>query len=339
MVATDFEIKFAQSRVDYFEKVLKKGEGDGLKTLLRAIKTENGSDYTASGIANAIKASKVILQAVKDAAVTKAAQLTTAANAMTVVPGAVVPGVTQADIDTAVANAKDATTKANAMTVVTGVTQQNIDDAKAAALDATTKAAAIKVGDDPVLTAAKALLGDDTVAKIKADDGKDAAKLTTLYTDKAPDFMKNYGFINAILKNIPNAGKDVLKSDTKTFTAPTSITTQDKVDILNAYAKIIGTVCGADPFITTDLPEKDTNSHHVKNCLDQANKVAYALLADANCGKDKLDSGNVKADCLKAVAGMASDLYNGGEFEAMNIDLCGKYPYEDALPELTKVDL
>ena len=31
MVATDFEIKFAQSRVDYFEKVLKKGEGDGLK--------------------------------------------------------------------------------------------------------------------------------------------------------------------------------------------------------------------------------------------------------------------------------------------------------------------
>jgi len=337
MVATDFEIKFAQSRVDYFEKVLKKGEGDGLKTLLRAIKTEAGTsiaDYTASGIANAIKASKVILQAVKDAAVTKAAQLTTAANAMTEVTG-----VTQADIDTAVANAKDATTKANAMTVVTGVTQQNIDDAKAAALDATTKAAAIKVGDDPVLTAAKALLGDDTVAKIKADDGKDAAKLTTLYTDKAPDFMKNYGFINAILKNIPNAGKDVLKSDTKTFTAPTSITTQDKVDILNAYAKIIGTVCGADPFITTDLPEKDTNSHHVKNCLDQANKVAYALLADANCGKDKLDSGNVKADCLKAVAGMASDLYNGGEFEAMNIDLCGKYPYEDALPELTKVDL
>ena len=26
MVATDFEIKFAQSRIDYFDKVLKKGK-------------------------------------------------------------------------------------------------------------------------------------------------------------------------------------------------------------------------------------------------------------------------------------------------------------------------
>ena len=335
MVATDFEIKFAQSRVDYFEKVLKKGEGDGLKTLLRAIKTEGGTDYSASGIANAIKASKIILQKDKDAAVTKAAQLTKDAGNMKVVTG-----VTQQNIDDAKAAAKVETDKANAMTVGAGVTQADIDTAVQNAQKATTAANAIKVGDDPVFAAAKALLGEDTVAKIKAET--DAAKLTTLYTDKAPDFMKNYGFINAILKNIPNLGKDVLKSDTtnKIFTIEEDITTQDKLNMFNAYAKIVLTACGADPFVNSnDLPEKDVNSHHVKNCLDQANKVAYALLVDSNCGKDKLDSGNVKADCLKAIAGMASDLYNGGDFDAMNTDLSGKYPYEDAIPELTKIDL
>ncbi|MBY0580277.1 MAG: hypothetical protein K2P53_01145, partial [Rickettsiales bacterium] len=218
-------------------------------------------------------------------------------------------------------------------------TKTKADDAATkAATDVTTatkaKADAIKVGDDAVLTAAKALLGDDTVTKIKADDGKDDAKLTALYTDKAPDFMKNYGFINAILKNIPNLGKDVLKSDTtkKIFTDPADTITDDNIKVLNDYAKIVTTVCGIGPFITTDLPEKDANSHHVKNCLDQANKVAYALLADSNCGKDKLDSGNVKADCLKAIANMAPDLYNGGDFDVMNTDLSGMYPYNDVVP-------
>ena len=37
MVATEFEIKFAQSRIDYFDNVLKKGANDKVKTLLKAI--------------------------------------------------------------------------------------------------------------------------------------------------------------------------------------------------------------------------------------------------------------------------------------------------------------
>jgi hypothetical protein len=52
-----------------------------------------------------------------------------------------------------------------------------------------------------------------------------------------------------------------------------------------------------------------------------------------------LVDGNVKAGCLKALAGMASDLYNGGDFDAMNTDLSGKYPYEDSIPDLTKIVL
>jgi len=240
-----------------------------------------------------------------------------------------------------IADAKDAAkVKTNNAAAMKEVTAQNIADAKDAAQKATTAANAIKVGDDPVFTAAKALLGEDTVTKIK--DETDATKLTILYTDKAPDFLKNYGFINAILKNIPNTGKDVLTSDTanKIFTIEAIITTQDKLDMFNAYAKIVGTACGADPFVKSDdLPEKDSHSTHVADCLEQANKIAYALLADANCGKDTLVDGNVKAGCLKAIAGMASDLYNGGDFDDMNIDLSGKYPYEDAIPELTKIDL
>jgi hypothetical protein len=41
--------------------------------------------------------------------------------------------------------------------------------AAARTTNATTAANAIKVGDDPVFAAAKALLGEDTVAKIKAE--------------------------------------------------------------------------------------------------------------------------------------------------------------------------
>ncbi len=67
MVATDFEIKFAQSRIDYFDKVLKKGENDKVKTLLKAIKVENDktkvdADFSASGIAKAIKTAKEVTQ-------------------------------------------------------------------------------------------------------------------------------------------------------------------------------------------------------------------------------------------------------------------------------------
>jgi len=247
MAATNFEIRFAQSRIDYFEAVLKRGADDSLKTLIKAvIAKECNNNLSAESIVRVIKESYAELGksgGVNSKAVVKAAE------------------------------------------ILTGKSKFEIYQQK--------------------------------------DFKKDAAKV-----------LKNYGFINAILKNIPNLGKDVLKSDTteKIFTDPADTITDDNIKVLNDYAKIVTTVCGIGPFITTDLPEKDANSHHVKNCLDQANKVAYALLADSNCGKDKLDSGNVKADCLKAVANMAPDLYNGGDFDVMNTDLSGMYPYNDVVP-------
>ncbi|WHA05169.1 hypothetical protein N3Z17_01250 [Candidatus Bandiella numerosa] len=41
MAATNFEIRFAQSRIDYFEAVLKKGVDDSLKTLIKAVITKD----------------------------------------------------------------------------------------------------------------------------------------------------------------------------------------------------------------------------------------------------------------------------------------------------------
>lgn len=202
------------------------------------------------------------------------------------------------------------------------------------------------VGDDPVLTAAKDLLTADIVTKIQAT-AKDAAGDTAaekLYVDKAPEFLKDYGFINAILKNVPNKGAGVLTATT-TFNAYKSDDLKD--DALKAgiaYAKIVSTVCGTGPFVEkADLPENNDDTHHattsnrVETCLNQANKIAFTLLNNANCGKDTLDSGNVKADCYKALADNANDLYNVADFDKMDIDLGGKYPYDAAYPELDAI--
>lgn len=202
------------------------------------------------------------------------------------------------------------------------------------------------VGDDPVLTAAKDLLTADIVTKIQAtakdDDGDTAAE--KLYVDKAPEFLKDYGFINTILKNVPNKGAGVL-TETNTFNAYKSDDLKD--DALKAgiaYAKIVSTVCGTGPFVEkADLPENNDDTHNattsnrVETCLNQANKIAFTLLANANCGKDKLDSGNVKADCYKALADNANDLYNVADFDKMYIDLGGKYTYDAAYPELDAI--
>ena len=80
MVATEFEIKFTQSRVDYFDKDLKKGENDKVKTLLKAIKVEGGTDFSASGIAKAIKTAKEVTQEQITAAKAAAKKATDAAN-------------------------------------------------------------------------------------------------------------------------------------------------------------------------------------------------------------------------------------------------------------------
>ena len=188
------------------------------------------------------------------------------------------------------------------------------------------------VGDSPVLTAAKALLGDNTVKAIKADDGTDDAKLTALYVDKAPEFLKDYGFINAIAKNIPNAGKDVLTAGAGTFSGPAATITDDNIKVLNDYAKIVTTVCGIGPFVTADLPEKDAHSHHVQNCLSEANKVAFTILSIANCGKDKLQDSKVDDACYKGLADKGGDLYITTDFDKMHTDLSGEYPYNDVVP-------
>ncbi|MFK7760945.1 MAG: hypothetical protein AB8B46_02325 [Candidatus Midichloriaceae bacterium] len=386
MVATEFEIKFAQSRIDYFDNVLKKGANDKVKTLLKAIKAAKGADFSASGIAKAIKAAKEVEQKGKDAAVkaadadlktattadtaakaaaTKAAtDLTTATTADTAAKAAATKAATDlaanptdATLIAADTDAKAAATKA-ATDLTTATTADT--DAKAAATkaatdlttaktagtaakaaadlktatDAKTAADGMKVGEDDLTVAAKALLGDKVVTDIKATT-KDAAGDTAaekLYVDKAPEFLKSYGFINAIAKNIPNAGKDVLKG-TGTFDGPATTITDDNIKILNDYAKIVTTVCGIGPFVTTDFPEKDVHSNHVENCLKEANKVAFTILSIAKCGKDQLDKDkNISADCYEGLANEAANLYITTDFDKMHTDLSGEYPYNDVVP-------
>lgn len=327
MVATDFEIKFAQSRIDYFDNVLKKGANDKVKTLLKAIKAAKGADFSASGIAKAIKAAKEVEQKDKDAAVKAAdANLKTATTADTAAKAAATKAATDLKAATA------AKTKADAGTDAAAKTKADAD--LKTATDAKTAADGMKVGEDDVTVAAKALLGDKIVTDIKATT-KDAAGDTAaekLYVDKAPEFLKSYGFINAIAKNIPNAGKDVLKG-TGTFDGPVTTITDDNIKILNDYAKIVTTVCGIGPFVTTDFPEKDVHSNHVENCLKEANKVAFTILSIAKCGKDQLDKDkNISADCYEGLANEDAHLYITTDFDKMHTDLSGEYPYNDVVP-------
>lgn len=327
MVATEFEIKFAQSRIDYFDNVLKKGANDKVKTLLKAIKAAKGADFSASGIAKAIKAAKEVEQKDKDAAVKAAdANLKTATTADTAAKAAATKAATDLKAATA------AKTKADAGTDAAAKTKADAD--LKTATDAKTAADGMKVGEDDVTVAAKALLGDKIVTDIKATT-KDAAGDTAaekLYVDKAPEFLKSYGFINAIAKNIPNAGKDVLKG-TGTFDGPVTTITDDNIKILNDYAKIVTTVCGIGPFVTTDFPEKDVHSNHVENCLKEANKVAFTILSIAKCGKDQLDKDkNISADCYEGLANEDAHLYITTDFDKMHTDLSGEYPYNDVVP-------
>ena len=348
MVATEFEIKFAQSRIDYFDNVLKKGANDKVKTLLKAIKAAKGADFSASGIAKAIKAAKEVEQKDKDAAVKAAdANLKTATTADTAAKAAATKAATDLKAATAAKTKADAGTDAAAKTKADAdlkTATKTYTDARAAATkadadlktatDAKTAADGMKVGEDDVTVAAKALLGDKIVTDIKATT-KDAAGDTAaekLYVDKAPEFLKSYGFINAIAKNIPNAGKDVLKG-TGTFDGPVTTITDDNIKILNDYAKIVTTVCGIGPFVTTDFPEKDVHSNHVENCLKEANKVAFTILSIAKCGKDQLDKDkNISADCYEGLANEDAHLYITTDFDKMHTDLSGEYPYNDVVP-------
>jgi len=143
------------------------------------------------------------------------------------------------------------------------------------------------------------------------------------------------------LKNIPNQGKEVLK---KTETSDSSFNGyEDSLkdgDLKAAYAyyKIVATACGTGPFVVDDdLPEKDKNSHTVKNCLDQANKAAFAVVFYKDCGKDALDDEAVKDDCYVELANKMKDLYNIDNFDAMSIDVSGEYPYDKVFSELDAI--
>jgi hypothetical protein len=106
----------------------------------------------------------------------------------------------------------------------------------------------------------------------------------------------------------------------------------------NAYFKIIATACGTGPFENADLPEKDAHSDHVKNCLSEANKVAFTILSIKECGKDKLNKdGNVSADCYNGLSDKGVDLYITTDFDKMHTDLSGEYPYDKVFSELDAI--
>ena len=56
MAATNFEIRFAQSRIDYFEAVFKRGADDKLKGLIKAVITkESNNNLSAESIVKGYK--------------------------------------------------------------------------------------------------------------------------------------------------------------------------------------------------------------------------------------------------------------------------------------------
>jgi len=167
MAASDFEIRFAQSRIDYFEIVLKRGVHDPLKTLIKAvIAKESSNNLSAKSIASIIQESYTEL-------------------------------------------GENGGTKSKA-----------------------------------VVQAAGKLTGRSKFDSYQEEDfKKDVAKA-----------LKDYAFINDILENVPNAGKDVFNNDGSTFTGPANPITDNGITLLNDYAKIVTTACGIGPFVIADLP-------------------------------------------------------------------------------------
>jgi hypothetical protein len=219
------------------------------------------------------------------------------------------------------ATLKDTTAKTTATTAANDL--QTATENKA-------EADAIKVGDDPVMTAAKAYI---TACGSKITDFaqiKDTDVITC-----STELLKNYGLINAILKNLPNKADTVLTSASNAFNGYAANLNDsgntDKLKAANAYFKIAVTVTGSEPFATGDaIPEpKSYTNHatHVEQSLDQLNAMSYALLQDINCG-----SAN-KADlsgCYKVHATDLKAIFNPATIDNMNIDVSAKYPFEDA---------
>ena len=237
MVATKEQIAFAQSRIDYFENVLKSGVNDKLKVLIRAvIEKESGNSLSAESIARVIRES---------------------------------------------------------------YNKENRDSKS-----------------KNVIKAAEKLTGRSKFDSYQEEDfKKDVAKV-----------LKGYDFINNILENIPNKATDVLINVGNTFIAYADILgdkgKEDQLKSAKIYYRLIGTVCGFAPF---DGEMDGLNENTVK-CYNHANKVAYALLQNINCGSDKLDCFKVKESCYYGIADKLYDLYNRGNTDDMRIDLMSDYP-------------
>ncbi|EDV18478.1 uncharacterized protein TRIADDRAFT_63006, partial [Trichoplax adhaerens] len=282
---------------------IKKKEGNDLKTAIKDAKTaieaaQKKIDGGSAGgaIAN-LKLAETALKNVKDNS-----------------DNAITPPTELGDATTAATDAKTAFGDGSS-----GLAK-NIDTAEtdyADYLTAETKAANTKVGTSPIATAAKAACPKITDTKT-ADEGK--------VKECFADGFKNYDFINALLKNIPNTGKDVLTQDAGSFNGYadklTDSTNTDKLASANFYYKLVGTVCGFAPFDG----EKNKLPEGTIKCYEQANKVAVAILSDSNCGSDKLNSGAVTDGCYNALAGKIGDLYNNGDTDGMFIDISHAYP-------------
>ena len=283
----------------------------------------------------AITAASTALNDSTDGAVAKLALATTAGTAVTEGTGAdQTPPADKKAVTDALAAATTAGTGAvakigdgSAAGLVKEATTAGTDYASYVSLQAT--ADAMEVGNHPITDAANAYN--------EACGGKiaDITKVTDVEVIACnTELLKGYGFINAILKNLPNKATGVLK-DVAPFNSYAADLDKpanaDKLEAANAYFKIAITVAGSEPFATGDeIPEpKDYTNHaeHVKHTLDQLNTISYALLQGTKCGSaDKADL----SVCYKEYATDLKAIYGVTTIDKMNIDVSAKYLFDDA---------
>ncbi len=205
--------------------------------------------------------------------------------------------------------------------LIKDATTAGTDYASYVSLQAT--ADAMEVGNHPITDAANAYnkaCGGKIADITKVDEAGVIACNTEL--------LKGYGFINAILKNLPNKATDVLKVTDGAFNGYADTLTGDNLIAATKYALISSTVAGTGPFVKDEeVPEpKDYTNHaeHVKHTLLQLNTISYALLQGENCGSvNKADL----SECYKVHATDLKGIYDVVNIDKMNIDVSANYPY------------
>lgn len=325
-------------------------------TELDKINTDAMAKMTGTALKNAMTSAKLAITAASEAidggnegAVAKLAIATTAANA--IAGGASAGQTPTADKKAVIAAVSGATAAVGAAKdAIGGSSKGLVKDATTAGTDYTSyvslqaAADAMEVGDHPITDAANAYN--------KACGGKiaDIEKVTDAEVIACnTELLKGYGFINAILKNIPSKATGVLVKDASgdffsgyaaDLDKPANA---DKLKAAEAYFKIAVTVAGSEPFATGDaIPEpKDYTNHakHVEHTLLQLNAISYALLDDTKCGSaNKADL----SDCYKVHAADLKAIYAVGATDEMNIDVSAKYLFDDAFKgntELPTIDM